>query len=770
MIKRIRHLNEKIHIFWKHLFSYFIFFLIILLMFVGIYEKLYGIILQNAMKSNWSMLNQSSLSMDQEFITAETLIRQISTDPEFLQLANSSSPLINSSQILDFQQYQKTLFRYNMQANASDQYLIYLNTPDVIISNERLLIRPASSLSSYFFNDTFTQEEWDSILQIPTNSNCYILPVSNFQFLSNYNPSIQPESQSYLTLIRNINLSTQSASICFFLSEKRIQQIFSPFRSEDGSFFAMASQNETFYLSSQEIDFQSLSSCTELPDGCHEINIQGEAYIVSVVSSTFREYKYIAAIRSHNVFKELYQLQTNIILGILLCMCFCVYLSWLFTRVNLRPIYQIFAKITPQKKFTTQDLLHIGREIDTMVTDTQHYQKTLTEHLPVIRSSLCEHLLLGDIDTAIHLEEMMLSLHMQLNFGESTVMILSLVHVELQDDPTICHDIRNQLSQELLRVLGKDILLCETDNNQISVIIPVINPQTYPTTIRSHFSKLQKFVRESSRNQFELFAVSSWIFDNLLKVPSFYHNLKIQAEYCIRKDISFQIMDNMHLSNTVYYPIEAEISLIRNVCAGQTEKASQNVAMLFDNYIEILDPNALNEGLHLLKTTLQRIIREAKNQYPGYAFPSNERIHHLFEVLRSSSPIALIRKEYDTFVCEISRVVEEEEQSASSAIVNEICKYIEANHTNPNLSQSEVAAHFQMGESYLSRCFKAGMGQTYSEFLENLRICHAKRLLNSSDCSINEISAMVGYNSPQVFRRTFKKCLGINPNDYRKNK
>jgi transcriptional regulator GlxA family with amidase domain len=68
----------------------------------------------------------------------------------------------------------------------------------------------------------------------------------------------------------------------------------------------------------------------------------------------------------------------------------------------------------------------------------------------------------------------------------------------------------------------------------------------------------------------------------------------------------------------------------------------------------------------------------------------------------------------------------------------------------------------------LKRRFKAATGDTLIDYLQNLRIEEAKRLLESGSLPVDEISARVGYEDPSFFRRLFKRRTGLNPSRYRR--
>ena len=59
------------------------------------------------------------------------------------------------------------------------------------------------------------------------------------------------------------------------------------------------------------------------------------------------------------------------------------------------------------------------------------------------------------------------------------------------------------------------------------------------------------------------------------------------------------------------------------------------------------------------------------------------------------------------------------------------------------------------------------MKKSFSTFIKELRLKHAKSLLQFSAKPISEISEIVGYENPEHFCRTFKADVGITPKEYR---
>jgi transcriptional regulator GlxA family with amidase domain len=71
-------------------------------------------------------------------------------------------------------------------------------------------------------------------------------------------------------------------------------------------------------------------------------------------------------------------------------------------------------------------------------------------------------------------------------------------------------------------------------------------------------------------------------------------------------------------------------------------------------------------------------------------------------------------------------------------------------------------------ERSLKRRFKTATGSTLIEYVQNLRIEEAKRLLEIESVSSDDIAQTVGYENAAFFRRLFKRCTGLTPGQYRR--
>ena len=76
----------------------------------------------------------------------------------------------------------------------------------------------------------------------------------------------------------------------------------------------------------------------------------------------------------------------------------------------------------------------------------------------------------------------------------------------------------------------------------------------------------------------------------------------------------------------------------------------------------------------------------------------------------------------------------------------------------------------RISTSYLSRIFKADMGIGLVDYIHKIRVDAAKAALVSTDATIDEVAAAVGFSNRWVFMRVFKKLEGTTPGTFRAKK
>lgn len=98
---------------------------------------------------------------------------------------------------------------------------------------------------------------------------------------------------------------------------------------------------------------------------------------------------------------------------------------------------------------------------------------------------------------------------------------------------------------------------------------------------------------------------------------------------------------------------------------------------------------------------------------------------------------------------------------------NNVYKYLLQNFQH-DITLAEVAAICNMVPNAFCRYFKTKTHKTFTQFLNELRIGYAKKLLLNHNLSVQEVCYECGYNNPTNFYKFFKKSLNKSPLEYRR--
>lgn len=128
------------------------------------------------------------------------------------------------------------------------------------------------------------------------------------------------------------------------------------------------------------------------------------------------------------------------------------------------------------------------------------------------------------------------------------------------------------------------------------------------------------------------------------------------------------------------------------------------------------------------------------------------------------------QRNFDELIAAIEKYIQaiggQGTRSLSPAIQKAV-SVMEAEYNNYEMGIDFMARILHINSVYFSQLFKKELGTSFMDYLSQIRLGHARRLLGESNLKIKEISKEVGYVDPHYFGIWFKDKTGLTPSQYR---
>ncbi|GEM_PF-895072 len=146
-----------------------------------------------------------------------------------------------------------------------------------------------------------------------------------------------------------------------------------------------------------------------------------------------------------------------------------------------------------------------------------------------------------------------------------------------------------------------------------------------------------------------------------------------------------------------------------------------------------------------------------------FSVPAGENPY--FEVLTTNN-VAQIRQTVLKLGASLFAGIGNAREQNSSKTVSAAKRFIVQNYMDMELNLSKVAENVHISPGYLSQLIKKHTGAGFTDYLNYVRIEHAKHLLSTSDMRVYEVSEAVGYQNPKYFYQVFKQMTGKRPREF----
>lgn len=143
-------------------------------------------------------------------------------------------------------------------------------------------------------------------------------------------------------------------------------------------------------------------------------------------------------------------------------------------------------------------------------------------------------------------------------------------------------------------------------------------------------------------------------------------------------------------------------------------------------------------------------------------------ISKIFEKTQGADTIADLGNYAESTIFSCVKLVEEYRKMQHQVVVDKAIEFMKTNFYK-DITLEQVAKKVFLSPGYFNTIFKTLTGSTIYEYITQLRMEAATRLLSESNHRVKDIAGQIGYNNVQNFLRLFKKRYNMTPVEYRRS-
>lgn len=400
-------------------------------------------------------------------------------------------------------------------------------------------------------------------------------------------------------------------------------------------------------------------------------------------------------------------------------------------------------------------------DLDKLVKTLLKAKKDLEKiNFPIAQQKFLDHLLNGKIKSIDAALEKVDFFEMSLDQNFFMVGILNLA--KEKRNLKIQTEINKLL---LINNLGLTYL----KNNEI---IFILNLQTNNTKERNKtLNKVLKIVNSVLKNK-DYFISFGRIHKNILSISNSYYEARITMEnkFFNQEQMIFKAWENNYEKDFLFeYPFEEENTLIDSILMGNLEDCETKFNLLWESIINNKEKIKASIVKNIVIQFLNVVDRNLKGQNLGLEKVYNIKAPFTDFVFNINTLNNMKKELYQLTQLAAKKINESNENTVNNTypIIEKSKAFIHENYSN-KITLSSLAEHVALNPSYLSALFKKETGCNFIDYLTEIRLKNAEKLLENLDLKIYQVGNQVGYNNSKYFCEVFKKNYGITPNQYRK--
>jgi two-component system response regulator YesN len=764
---------NKSNIFKRFLVSFLLMLIIPIVLSSFTYNEAVHIVETQSREAMLSVLEQTRDIIDKHWTDMDEASIQLSFDSRLSGLFSLQAPLDNSPVLFDIWNYYKD-FRFSALTGS-----VFTNTFFIVLRNSDLVFSKVQTTDATrdFYNDVFQYkdlpyEEWHSLLFRQPHFR-EVLPSRNVRI-----NGVETSAITYMTSLPLGSNPESQAVVVVAIEDKDIFKLAGIDGSNDHTFSILNSEGTRITGNSDVPIPPEIRSTTDRHGYLHA-KVSGENHLFVYTRSGYNDWTYVASLPIGQVMGKVYYIRTIALLVAAVTLIIGTLISLWMAYRHSKPWKEI---ITVLKAFLGNDpaesktgLLEKPNEVEflqtsitRLINNNQSMQQVLQRQADTLKTVFIERLFKGEFEDRQQMHAMLTHVGLNLHGKGFTIAVLriyrqnDLLNTEILKELSILR----ALMEEVVRAhIQGDGYLHTMHENELAILIKsdIASRADFAAAIDALLHKVSHEIKE--RYVIAPMIGIGEIYDDLLDVHYSFQEAKqavIDSHAIGGEEPSVVWYAKLKKEHTgYYYPTEVEIRLMNVVKAGNASELEHMLLHLHnENFVaKTLSTVTRQHLLSDLQATERKLMDEIGRHVTVEPIDPNPTL--TFAGIEKDLQNVFILFQH------LCRSIEKNKKSHNTRLMDKIVTHIHDHFQDSNLSLYGIASHFNLSESYLSQFFKEQSGETFSSYLENLRISLACRLIVQNTLSIDSIAAQAGYNSTHSFRRAFKRTMGVSPSSYK---
>ncbi|TDF93291.1 helix-turn-helix domain-containing protein [Paenibacillus piri] len=744
--------------------------LLLLPLLVGwiIYNKTLVEMEKEVTTANMNLLQQSRDIMDRRLSEISSIALQLVNDSRIMQFTNITKPFegANTYRVLDTR---KSIYNFSLSNNFIFNYFVtYKNSELVLAESSTFLLRDFQKYMNYTHIEA---DAWKSLF-MGENYQRKVLPAQEVL--------VNGARYSLMTYIQSLGYpGFPQGSVAVTMDNREIQKLLGGLDLSDGGWAYIMNENGDVVSSVPSganvkwIDQSSMSG----RHGSMLQDINGRKMMVTYTTSQYNGWTYLVAQPDYVVLKKVLYIKKITFTLAFVFLAVGLLIAFLIAYRNGRPLKNIIETImerTNGERYYGPDAYHFIRDaVSRLIDNNQELQRKMEKQAPLLQAALFERLLKGEYMTHKDIPVLLQHVGLDMQGPHYMAAILQLRGYDNGLDRDVLEElaVRRVMVKDMLReAAGGSVHWHDVAEDQIALLFAFSadQPMERRAALEEMLGRVSATI-QSVLNTTTRFGLGG-LYEDVLNVYRSYEEAKRSLEYLSWRNMN-GVMWYEELpkeNNGYYYPSDLEHRMSNLTKAGEHASVA---ALLEELYRINFEERRLS--VQMLRLFMNEMWGTVVKLMPQVGIHDETALEQLKPFAGDAGSYTGLEKSYQSLeqayrqVCEF---VNDHKKSQNVELLENILALLQNDYAQHELSLESVADRMDISKGYLSQFFKEQTGINFSEYLEELRMTHAKELLSKTRLPVYEIAQQVGYSSSNTFCRAFKRIHAVSTSEYRRLK